>query len=415
MGLIHFTDYNPNFFSWNRTLNQTSIARLQTLDKSSALNREKKKEIGRSTDDGVVGYSRKKPDVSVSLSQLEHGSMDTYKALANKDVETLDLDDFGNASNDIVAYLTDQDDAFIGSKWYSNMRLEGFSINIGDPDSDVERSFDLVGEKDKILQGDNQYFIWGNTTVESGDLDSIDSVDIVISSPIAQENPDVTGEFMLQVLRVRANVVTKLSADDAEFTDTANLLTVADCQVDDIIKYAYSAKTQGSQTLMTLNDSDPAVISADSCSVYLYIPASGSPDVDDYVYRLQSVSIDVSFERLDLSEIGNNEVVERAIQTKTVSIGLNRFEISNAIEEVLRGEGADYGILDVEKFTATARVVVKIYSDNTKDTFKMGFKATGLSATELAHTMAVDEFTDVTNTIEGESLTITSVEANLDD
>jgi len=418
MGLTHFTKYNPNLFSWNRTLDQHSIARLQTIDKTSALNREKKKEIGRSTDDGVVGFKKTSPSVSISLAQLEHGSMDIYQALANKDATDLDLDDFSDSACDLVAYLTDQNDVFLGSKWYSNLRLSGFGINIGDPDAEIERSFDLVGEKDKILQGDNKYFHWNSVELDTADLDSIDSHIISVGSPDAVENPDDVGKYILQVIRVRSNVATKLEYGTGtnQFTYTHGAtkeLEVRDCAVDDIIKYAYSATTVGTQTLMTLNNSDPAVISADSAEVYLYIPNSSHPDSTDYVYRLQSVSLDVTFDRLDTKEIGNKDVVQRAIRTKTVTIGLGRFSISNVVEEILRGESTGYGLIDVEQFADDSKLVIKIYEDNTKAVFKYGFKATGLSPTELAHTMAVDEFKDVSNTLEGESLAITSVEANL--
>ena len=414
MGLIHFTKYNPNLFSWKGTLNQHSIARVQSIDKGTSTGKTKVKEVGRSTNDGVVGSKSTTPSVMLGITQKEYGGIDIFKALANKDANTLTLDDFNGAACDMVSYLTDNNDTFLGTKWYANTRLTGFKINIGDPKADIERTFDLVGEKDKILEGDNKYFIWKTKTVESGDLGSGNNVEITVSNPTPTANPDSPTEYMLEVIRYRGSTATKLEVStDYSYDNGTNTLTVTNCQVDDIIKYAYSASTQGSQTLMTLNDSDPAVISADSVSVYLYVPAAGKPGSSDYVYRLQSASLGVTFDRLDLNEVGNNEIVERSIKTKTVTIDLGRFAINNVIEEILRGKTSTYGIIDIEKIASNLKFVIKVYSDNTKSTFKYGLKATGLSATNLNHKIAVDDYHDVSNTLTGESLTITSVEADL--
>jgi len=414
MGLIHSKTYNPNIFAWASALNGLPLPRTQNISKTTGLNREKKKEIGRSTDEGLVGYKKQSPSVSFSISQLEYGAIDIFKYLANKNVTGLTLSDFSSSAFDYVAYLTDDAGTFLGSKWYHNLRLAGFSIGAGDPEADIERTFDFVGEKDKTLQGNNKYFIWKSKTVASGDLTSADSVVIAVNTPDAVENPDEAGKYMLTVLRDRSGVVSELvDGTDFTYSSVTKNLTVTSCQVDDIIKYAYSATTQGSQVMWTDNDSDPAVISPESAEIYLYIPSVGHPTSADRVYRLQEGSVTVSFDRRDIKEWGNKNVVGRGIRSKTVTISLGRFSISNAIEEILRGAGAGYGLLDVEKFASNIKWVMKIYSDNTKQTFKLGLKATGISPTELAHVMAVDEYKEVTNTLECEALTITTVEADL--
>lgn len=424
MALIHFTKYNPNIFPWKSSLCQLSVPRVQSIDKSTALGFEKKKEVGRSTNDGVVGSKKTTPAVTLGISETEYGSIDLFKYLAGKDSTSLDLDDFTGNALEFVSYLTDDNDTFIGSKWYSNMRLNGFGVSAGDPDSELERSVDLVGEKDRTLQEDNKYFIWKcEDEIESGasGLSSAGTWEISVSNPDAVQDPDTTASavedrYILIVVRDRDGEVTKLvQGTDYTYSSITKILSVLNCEVGDIIKYGYSATTQGTQTLWTDNDSDPASISADSVEIYLYIPSAGKPGVADYVYRLQSGSLDVSFDRLDVKEWGNKDVVLRGIKSKTVTIGLGRFAISNAIEEVLRGAGADYGILDVEQFATNIKWVMKIYEDNTKSTFKLGFKATGLSPTGLDHAIAVDDYKTIDNTLEGEALLITSVEADLTD
>lgn len=406
--MIHSSLYQPRIFPLYGDVAPAEIDRAQAIDPTTGLNRERIEEIGR---DGVVGYVKKSPTVGYRLTQLEYGSMEFFRKITNKadSVQTLTLNDFKTPAFDICAYLTDDDATFKGTLWYPKLRTNGFSLNIGAPDAVIERTFDLVGEEAIEWQGANKYVIYDTKTCASG---SDDELDLTARPPVA--DPDVdAGEaeevkYILRVVRVRSGASLELTATtNYTYANATKKLTFVGAQAGDIYKVWYTSSTAPS-TLFVKNDADAPALLADSCSIYLYIPASGKPSANDYIYRLQSVTMDVAFEREDLKEIGNKRVVQRGINRKTVTVRLGRMLESFTIEEVLRGEVAGYGKLDFEKLTDRASLIVKMFSDNTKETFLYGFKAEGLSPTELRGGAGVNAYVNAENSIEGESLVITS-------
>lgn len=416
MNLISFKKFQFNLFSWKSELDQISVPRVQTIGLNRTLNTTKVKEVGRSTNEGVVGHAKGTPNVTSDVNLKEVGHFELFQYLAGKNETSLELSDFGTNRVDAVAYLSDDDDVVLGSKWFPNQRVSGFSISTKDPDSDVEKTINLVGEDNKILQGDNKYFIFKSHVVETADLDSNNAVTITVGSPAPVANPDYTAsnnepQYILQVTRDRAGTVSKLLV--TEYSFAAGDLVVKSCEAGDIIKYAYSATTLGSEVTWADNDALPTSVKADCVDLYLYIPQTNKPGAPDYQYKVQSATVDVKFDRLDLKEIGNSEVVSTAIKSKTVTITLNRFAVSNAMEEIMRGVEADYGIIDIRKFVENAKFVMKIYSDNTKGTFLMGLKATELAMSSLKDSIGVDDYTQVEDVLEGEALLITNSEAAL--
>jgi len=409
MALIHASDYDPLIFPINGDVAPGQIDRAQSIDPTISLNRTEVNEIGRT--DGLVGYVKGTPVIGYAMTQFEYGSMDFWRKIANKadSVNTLTLNDFKTPYFDLGAYLTDDDGNDIGTMLYPALRTAGFSISIGDPDAIVERSFDLVGEEAKIWQGNNKYYIYARHLAGSG---SDNEIDLSARAPVA--NPDVSAgatdeeKYIYRVVRVRGSETTILTATtDYTYSDSTKVLTIVSIQTDDVIKVYYTSGTAPS-LLWTPNDVDPVALKADSASIYLYVPGSGKPSSSDYIYKLQSVTMDVSFEREDLKEVGNKLVVQRGIADKNVTVTLGRLMESFTIEEVLRGEVAGYGLIDVENFTDNASLIIKFFSDNTKSTFKYGFKADGLSPTDVNNAIAVQSYNNQENVIAGKSLTISS-------
>ena len=101
-------------------------------------------------------------------------------------------------------------------------------------------------------------------------------------------------------------------------------------------------------------------------------------------------------------------VVARGITNSTVTATLGRILEQFTVEEVLRGEVAGYGKIDVEQFSDEIALIVKVFDDNTKETFKYGFKATGLTPTELRGGASINEYVKADATLEGESLIISA-------
>ncbi len=404
--MIHASKYKPRIFPVLRNTDPAEIDRAQAIDPTISLNREKIEEIGR---DKPVGYLKKSPTVGYRLTQLEYGSIEFWQKLINDEGKgdsgqnPITIEDFKVSYFDICAYLTDDDGTFRGTIWYPSLRTSGFSITIGDPQANIERGFDFVGESAIIWQGDNKYLIFKKHVAGSGTDNVID-----LSDKVPAEDPDNTGVYMLRVVRVRGNVSTELTrTTDYSYSASTKELTITSIETGDVIKIWYTSAT-APDTLFTLNDTDPDALVGDMVSIYLYIPGGGSPQASDYIYRLQSVTLDVRFDREDVREIGNKNVVQRGISNTTVTVTLGRILESFTVEEVLAGKVSGYGKIDIEKLTDQATLIIKFFSDNTKSTFKYGIKATGLSATELRGGAGVNEYVRKDNTLEGEDLTITA-------
>ena len=402
--MIHSSYYRPRIFPIKGDTADAEIDRAQAIDPTISLNREKVEEIGR---DGIVGYLKKSPTIGYRLTQLEYGNVEFWQKLVNSSTlgangETgITLSDFKTPYFDVCAYLTDDDGTFRGTALYPGLRCSGFSLTIGDPQDMIERSFDFVGENAKILKDDNKYYIYGRHEAGSGGDDEID-----LSAKAPVENPENAGTYMFRVVRVRAGVTTELTrTTDYSYDDGTKVLTITSIQASDVIKYWYSSGT-APDTQFTLNDSDVAGIVGDSVSIYLYIPGSGSPSSSDYIYRLQNVTLDVRFDREDIREIGNREIVARGVRNNTVTVTLGRILEQFTIEDVLRG--SDLGVIDVQNLSDEVALIIKIYDENTKSSFKYGFKATGLTPTELRGGASINEYVRQDNTLEGEDLTISA-------
>lgn len=398
--MIHSSYYKPRIFPFGGDCAPAEIDRAQAIDPTVSLNREKVEEIG---NPNIVGYIKKTPTIGYRLTQLEYGNFEFWRKLANKadSVETLTLNDFKTPTFDICAYLTDDDNTFKGTIWYPKLRTSGFSFTIGDPEAIVERGFDFVGEKAVIWQGDNRYFIYKEHVAGSGNDDEIS-----LSDRVPAVDPDIADKYMIRVLRVKAGVTTEL-VETTDWTYSPTTLTIVSITTGDIIKVYYTSAT-APDVQFTPNTTDPAGILADSCDIYVYVPGTGKPSSANIMYRVQSATIDVSFDREDTKEIGNREVVKRGIRDKTVSVTLGRLLEEFTMEEVLRGVDTGYGKIDIEKFSDQVTVIIKVYEDSTKATFKYGLKATGLTGTELRGGAGINAYVNKENALEGEALTITT-------
>lgn len=410
MALIHSSYYRPTILP-EGTGARANIDRLQDLTATTTLNREKIKEIGR---DGTVAFKEGIPSVALSLRQLEYGTMEFWQKLANSSSSTLTLNSFKTSLSGIAAYKTDDDSNFLGTVWYPGTRVGGFSLNIGDPDALAERSFDLVGEDEIQLLNNGKYLIAAESTFASGDTTIVIGSGSFSSYPDPVEDLDNSGQYIYRATRTRSgstevmNYAATNSTDlDYEWDNGTTTFTPYNPQSGDIYKIYYGATTyvSGSDPF-TENDSDSAGLSADSFSIYF--------TASDYVYRLQSVNIDVSFDRQDVKEIGNSEVVARGIREKTVNITLGRILEDHSIEEILRGvNGSSYTKIDVRNFTDNNKLIIKAYSNKTKSTFLMGYSFTNLSPISVDAGAPTSDYITRGVTLEGESGTITSSEGSL--
>jgi hypothetical protein len=411
--MIHTSYWCPRVYPYNGDTVPSEIDRLQDLTATVTLNKEKIREIGR---DGIIDWRERIPSTRVTLRQLEYGQIEFWRKLTNVADSTtaITLNDFKTAMVDVVGYKTDDAGTFLGSVWYPKMRTSGFGITIGDPQANIERSFDLIGEDENILQGSNKYFNYQRFVASGGAPESI-----TVNSPSPVADPANSGQYLFRVIRYTpsSGTTTELTYSTATPTvsgttfkfvapSTLTVGTVAG----DIVRVYYSAATfnTNSQTaVFTNNNADVASITADSASIYLYVSA------DNYVYKLQSVGIDCSFDRTDYYEIGSKEVIQRGVRDKTVRVTLGRILDAYTIEEVLAGKVAGYGRVDTRNFQDATTLRVKLYGNNLKNTFHLGYKITGLAPTGLDAGVPLNDYATRNATLEADNMTISSVEATI--
>jgi len=406
--MIHASNYKPVYLPAVGDVLQVQIDRAQTLTPSFTRNREKIKELGR---EAVVAYLPQTPTGGVSLSQLEYGSMAFFNAVANKSMSNtlLDLDDFKSTTGDFLAYLTNDDDVLIGTSYMPDYRLSGFSIAISDPKAIITRSFTFAGEKNKLFNGSNMYAIPFMAIVESGEAGDFtfafaQSGDY-INYPTPVIDPNVADKYMQRIILVRDGDFTELvDGVDYTYSNSTKILTVANVEVGDIIKGVYTAGTYiTGQDAFTPNDADIGAILANSASIYL--------NYNNYVYKLQSVTMDVSLEREDNYEIGNKNVIQRGVNSKTVTVTLGKMQDKYTLEEFLAMQTS---VVDFENMSDDAVLTVLLYNDYTKSTFKMGFKIPNLSVTDVnVGEASIDAYLSGGETLEGEEMVISTVIGNL--
>jgi len=408
--MIHSSNYDPRCYPWNGDVAPIQIDRLQDLTATPTPNREKIREIGRST---IVDWRQRIPSTTVTARQLEYGTLNFWRKVANvADSETsIDLDDFKTSMIDIVGYKTDDNGTFLGSVWYPKLRTSGFGITIGDTQANIERNFSFIGEDEILLQGDNKYFNYKRGTVSGSGVQAV-----TMENPTPVADPDNSGQYLFRVLRVVANgttteltySLTEPTSGSNTYTYSGGTLTVYASAATDIYKVYYSAGSyMTGETPFTNNDTDASTLVAENASIYLYVSA------DNYVYRLQSVSIDVSFDRSDYYEIGNKEVVQRGINDKTVRVTLGRILEAYTVEEVLRGKAAGYGKISVREYLDTTTLRIKLYGNSAKTSFNIGYKSTGLAPTSFDASVPLNAYAQRNVTLESDNLTISNSESTI--
>jgi hypothetical protein len=390
--MIHSKMCKPRAFPWNNDRDPEQIDRLQNINGDQTLNREKVYEIGRV---GRLGFKKSTPSFAYSATQFEYGSMAFWYDLANKetpgsgDDHYIDLDDLVETQTDIAAFLTDDNATFRGSIWFPGLRVNGFSINIADPDATIERSFDLVGEDYKMLDG--KYFSFNKHTASG-------ATETITLNPVAVEW--ASGDYVFRVLRVRSGVVSELTegAGANQWSYLTGVVTVNTCVVGDIIKVYYPSSTAYTTT-WTNNDVDPDLLLAEYCEIRLKV-GTGTR-----IYKLQSAGIDVAFDRADYKELGNSEIVQRGVNDKTVTIALNRFAEDFALEDILASD-TTYPYINPRDFAEDIQLQVLIYGEKAHTNFKIGYLVTGLSPTTIGMSQDVEAYQQRTVNLESDNLKI---------
>ena len=410
--MFHSSKFMPRFNPCYNGVDGIQIDRAQDLRASISLNRVKVKELG--TLDSVC-WKKGIPTNTVTLRQLEYGEMDIWQALANVEPtdDAVTASDYKVSLFDISVYLTDDLDVFKGTLWYPKLRMSSFSLSIGDPDALIERNFNLVNEDEIIYQNDNKYVVYAEFTATGGTGQTFTlGTGSYATHPLAVEDPDNSGNYFLRAYRYRASDSTNTEmTEGTNFTYNSGTGAVAivdgSVNTSDVFQFVYTAGSYLSGTdPFTSNSGDLCAIKADECTIYLRTSTT--------VSKLQSVSFDVNFDRLDIKEIGTTDVVAYGARDITTSVSLGSIVETWSIDEAMRDKiGASYGVLDVREYTDDMNLIIKVYTDNTKSTFKMGYRLDSLSPTTIDDGDAIDDYETRNVTLEGDSCLVTSNESTL--
>ena len=380
-----------------------NIDRAQGVIDGWTIPAEKKYELGRKdkvcTDKGL-------PDVTASLTQLEFGDIDLWNVLANKPAATtkLILSDFDDAKIDLI---TVEDEEYGGNlvfcKHLAKLSVASFTLNAPDADSPMERVVDLAGDKRFTWKNDNKAFIFKRIAfadLTAGVTDVLDPV------PVA--DPDTTKDIY-RILRVRAGETTELELT-TDYTYAAGAITILDDVTDDIYKVYYTATTWGAVgNPVAINDSDDCYIKPEQCEFLLI------EDSTEYkIHKLTSASIAATLDRRMEGELGSDEKVLRDVTSRAVTITLGSFVTDGSFDELMRGKaGQDYGKIDIERFVATLKFVVKIYTDKTKTSFKLGYSVSNLEYNTGSSDATANDLSSKDITLESDNLVITTEEGQL--
>ena len=408
--MFHSSKFQPRINPVYNNSPAGQIDRAQDLRASITLNRTKVKELG-NTD--LVCWKKGIPTNTVTLRQLEYGEMDMWQQLANTTAvdDAIVAEDYKVALSDISVYLTDDIDIFRGTLWYPSCRVSTFSLNIGDPDALIERTFTLVNENEMIFQNDNKYVVYLSYTAVGSSVAITIGAGAYALYTVPVDDPDASGTYFLRCYRYRASDSTNIElveGVDYTYDDGTFALAVATCVAGDVFTWVYSCDTYVSGTNpFTPNTSDLCAIDADECTIYL--------ETSTTVSKLQSVNFDCNFDRLDIKEIGATDVVAYGARDITTTASLGQIVEEWTVDEVLRGvAGLDYGKLNVREYSDDMVLKIKVYTDNTKATFKMGYRLNNLSPTSIDDGDTIDDYATRNITLEGDYVLVSSNETTLD-
>lgn len=334
------------------------------------------------------GTDKAIPETAVPITQLERGEIVSYLTLANLAVEPaegLNLEDFSDALVDVALF---ERDSFAGTieqtYWYPKTAIDSLAINIADPDAKIERTINLSGDTEKQLNYSNKYLIHKQDTVGTG----VDGThDIVVSDPVPQADPNVSGGYILRIDRTRAGVTASITT--YTYNSGTTTITITDALTGDVYNIYYSSDSFGSAGDPTTVDvGNPCFLKASYVKVLISDGVNES-ELD----ILSSLSIDASLNRIDEGVIGNDEKIFREISDTPVKVSLTgRVKDSTFAEAFMQKLTESHGITDISLFQDVVRITVLIYSDATKTTFLMGYQVDDISFADDSTDFSANEF-----------------------
>ncbi len=371
-----------------------------------------------SEDVNVIGKAKKcgtdkeTPEVTVPLTQLERGEIDTYLTLANLDSEPaggFDLLDFNSSLTDAIYYLKDEfDGAVVSTIWNPKTSVSSITLNIDDPEARITRDIELSGDDRRILLGANKFLIYVSNTAPSG---TSGNYVIDVSDPAPVEDPNNAGIFILRIDRTRGTeTITLDEPTDYTYNDGSDEITIIDGQTGDVYNIYYSASSFGSAGDPTSVDNDSiCFLKAENVTVLI------SDQVTELeMDRLSSLTLTATLNRIDENVIGSDERVLREISDTPVVVDLSGRVKNYRGEKAFMNTSADAELISsVKLFNDNVKITIKIYDNAEKNNFLIGYQVDNLSYTDGSFSSTANEFSTMDISAQSDDVLITSVEGNL--
>jgi hypothetical protein len=405
----HSSAFKPITVAERAVIDHDNWDRVQNFSVSVNQPQENLYEIGRL--DKMV-TEKDKLEVSVSITQFEYGTLDSYLQLAgltSAPAGGVKLNHFDSGRVDFInPGKTEFNGDLEQTLWCERLSLESLGLEIS-ADERLTRTFELSGNFCKIARGANKCVIFKTFDAVSG---TSGAYDLDVDDPAPVVNPNRADEYILKIIRIRDGVVTELT-ETADFTydNGTKKIAVIDAEEDDHFRVWYTAATYGTAgDPQALNDDDDYFLGSESVTVLVDDGTHAPLELD----KLTSLSISATLNRIAEGAIGSNEDVFNDVESYDTSVSLDGYVKNYPIQEALMSQtGENWGIIDYSRMNPV-KILVKVFDSADKAEFKIGYKMENCEISDDSPAdYAANEFGSATVTLNSDNLTISTEEADI--
>jgi hypothetical protein len=405
----HSSAFKPITVAERSDISIDNWDRVQNFSVAVNQPQEKLYELGRLD---KMATDKDKLEVSVSITQYEYGTLDSYLQLIGESAMPsggIDLEDFDTTRVDFISPgKTEYAGTLEQTLWCERLSVDSIGLNIN-ADERLERTFELSGNYCKIAREGNMYVIFKSEDVGSG---VSGSHDIVLSDPAPVVNPNVAGEYILKVYRIRAGVATELTeTTDYTWTNGTTTLNIISALASDNYRIWYTSDSYGtSGDPQVLNDADDYYLGAENVTVTIDDGTNDAVELD----KLTSLAISATLNRSGEGAIGTSENLFNDVESYDVSVALGGFIKNYPIQEALMTQaGQSWGIINYSDMNSVS-ILVKVYETSAKSTFVIGYLVTGCELSDDSPAdYTANEFGSTTVTLNSDNLKISTTESDI--
>lgn len=414
---VHASKIKPKILPFKTVVSPEDLDRVQRVTLGFNRPNEKGYELGRTRE---LYRDWKNPEVTGAIVMNEYGNIKPFALFANEDPSSateITIDDIKDQKFDFVTMMKDNDGtSMLVTKYCPDCYITGFTLNIADPESKLEQTWNFAGEKHFTFKGNEKYFITYEHTLTAPEA-AAKQFDIPAAYPAPVVNPDLASHYLVRAVQIVGTTETELTEATAAPSAANEIYRSASKTIDmyntlavgNKVVLHYTAATDSTPSQwQSADDSSKNYLPAKYCEVYLY---DSSSEVGR-IYRLQSVGVATTIERTVRNEIGNPDILVRTADTVNTVITLGDLVSDASLDEYLRNKTADntYTRIDIEKYLETLDFVIKIYAEEEHTTFVANYWYKNLKVTGGTQEDPVNEALTGGRTLETDDMYYSTVE-----